>query len=397
VIFTPVNETNPEKGFYLDLAVLDGGNIETDLARRDFTVNALALPLDKFLAADGTFRLEDILETPGGLTDLSEHLIRPVGEKNLVDDPLRMLRGIRLRAQLSSKTTPWEFAEGTLELFKKHCALINCPAAERVREELTKTWLAGNVSDSLRLLVECDLLTRLIPELNTSDSYTLNLMNWLEWLVMPNETGEKMQGVARPEQFIQLWSEMLARLEAQGRERLAVLFWATLLCNIGNPTQVVHEIMTRLRFSRETTDHVTMLVQHQAWIDELAKDFDPTNGPDLNKLTAYRFLRDTQPVQLELLILSLARYGASNGSLGWERHLVLIDSLARKYMGNEEERLIDKSRLIGGKQLINTLNLKSGPQVGQLLREIDEAQAIGRIQTIEEAIELAKQLIEEGI
>ncbi|MEI6042752.1 MAG: hypothetical protein WCS37_00045 [Chloroflexota bacterium] len=412
VVFTPLNEESQEKGFYLDVAVLGGDNIQTDLAQRDFTVNALALPLDKFLAADGTLPLEEVLETPGGKADLKGQIIRPIGEKNLQADPLRMLRGIRLRAQLSSKTSPWEFADGTLDLFKKHCTLINRSAAERVREELTKTWLAGDVAHSLQLLEECDLLMRLIPELkdDTHNSFrkTVNLIERLEGLITPTEFSEKNQGIAHPEKFIKGWSEMLADLEANGRERLGILYWATLLSNTANfcqealtPTneaEVAHKIMTRLRFSRETTVRVAAIVQHQAWIEELGQDFDLTSGKDVDKLAAYRFLRDTQPIQFELFVLSLVRYAVANSTnnlRGWEQHLALVDSLLRKYKGNAEERLIGKPRLIEGKQLTGLLNLNPGPLVGQLLRKINEAQAIGQIHTSEEALELANQLLEE--
>lgn len=410
VVFTPAPENTSEKGFYLDIVVLNGGNIETDLSRRDFTINALALPLTRFLAADNTLQLEDTLEVSSGRADLTGRIIRPVSEQNLIDDPLRMLRGVRLRAQLSRQRTEWEFASGTLALFKKHHQLIKQSAAERIREELNKTWLAGEIEKSLRALDESGLLGQIIPEVaqehgaSTSPNpfeQTVSHLNWLEWLVSPTEL-KQMNWATRPEQAIGLWPEMLARLVANGRERLAVLLWAALLCNIEKATpadetsraQRAGEIMLRLRFSRDATDRVILIVQHQAGIAELGQNFDPATGEGVSKLEAYRFLRDTQPVQIEMLLLYLAQQGATippGDGQRWQQALALVDFLARKYMGSEAERLYGKPRLIEGKQLMKALKLKPGPQVGQLLREIEEAQATGQINTTEEAIELARQ------
>ncbi len=420
IVFAPVPENQLEKGFYLDLAVLDGGNIEADLARRDFTVNALALPLAKFLEAGGSLRLEDTIETLGGRADLTEHIIRPIAEQNLLNDPLRMLRGIRLRAQLSSLTARWEFAPGTLELFRKHRALIIRPAAERVREELTKTWIAGDVARSLQLLYSCGLLPRLIPELplETEADFKaiFNLMNCQEWLLTPPDyllgsIPEQMQTATRPEDSIDLWQPMLKRLEANGPDRSALLYWAALLYNTVRPanevmqpeapdilTQIIQparQVMARLRFSREATEHVTTIIQQQAQITELEKHFDPANPDALSKRVIYRLLREAGPVQIEALLLALALCGATNSNPAtWEKRLALVNLLNHKYMGQDNERLIDQPRLLDGRQLMQLLHVKPGPQIGYILQEIEEAQADGQVKTTEEALELARQLLD---
>jgi len=432
VVFSAKDE-KAAKSFYLDITVLEGGNIITDLARRDFTVNALALALNSFVAADGKVGVEDVIDKVGGLADLVNRIIRPVGEQNLMADPLRMLRGLRQRAQLSSKAAQWQFAPGTLELFKKHSALIKRSAVERVRDELNKIWRAENSSYSLHLLNQTEMLKQIVPELSSfeKDSSQFNTFELVskffafqERLItsLPDEQGNSpLEGViasSSPAQIIKHWPAMLGELEANGRERVVLLCWATLfrysyLKKIPPFEQVepsqyqpdyfealalqAREIMLRLRFSREASERVISMLRGQARIRELNKLFDPINSGGISNRLAYRFLQDTHPVQTETLILALAEVGtrAEKNLAGqnWQTQLALTDFLARKYLGSQEERIIGKPRLLDGQQLIAGLGLKPGPKIGQLLHELEEAQADGQIASPEEALELAKSLL----
>jgi poly(A) polymerase/tRNA nucleotidyltransferase (CCA-adding enzyme) len=414
VVFTPYDTALPEdRAFYFDFAVFNGGNLETDLARRDFTINALALPLQKFLVAGEVFRLEDIVAVSSGRTDLTQKFIRAVSEKNLVDDPLRMLRGIRLRAQLSSKQISWQFAPGTLELFQKLHPLIRQSASERVRDELNKTWIAGNVAYSLRLLQQSGLYSSLLPELAPATfEVTTGLANRLEWLLTSPEEfyGEIEADLTHPERVIRYWPEVLARLKANGGERVVLLYWAALFYYFAENLllksedleedpetglEPLRQILIRLRSSRETIDRLLLVFKQQPWLSELAEQFDPVTGSGITNREAYRFLKDCGPVPLEVLLLGLAAYNGPD----WAGQLTLVDFLTRKLLGDDAERVMEKPRLIDGTQLVKALATRPGPKIGLLLREIEEAQAEGEIETTEEAIELARRLLaaEDGI
>lgn len=111
-------------GVVYDFAELVGATVEGDLARRDFTIGAVALPLD------GS---SDVVDPYGGLADLERRTLRMVRESNFEDDPLRVLRGARLVAELGL-----EVDAGTLAAMRRHASRVGACAAERVGAE----WLA---------------------------------------------------------------------------------------------------------------------------------------------------------------------------------------------------------------------------------------------------------------
>lgn len=112
------------RGWTVDLARQVGETLEDDLRRRDFSINALALPL----------AIEPRLVDPtGGLGDLRRRQVVAVAEQNLLDDPLRLLRGLRLASQLDFK-----LEERTLNWIRLHHARLPEVAPERVLGELEK-------------------------------------------------------------------------------------------------------------------------------------------------------------------------------------------------------------------------------------------------------------------
>jgi putative nucleotidyltransferase with HDIG domain len=499
IIFKPENAPL----FYFDVMAMEGTDLDTDAHRRDFTVNALIVPLEALANANFEFSQNIVLDKVGGLDDLNSRIIRPISEANIIADPLRILRGIRLRASLSSTPSPvvgelvtgwgegenpinssnpsplasggqgsgvggvtnyelrvtnqekealihptsliphpskgWDFAAGTLEMFRRHVALIDHTAAERIKVELDKTLLAGQAERSLRWLDEIGLLTRLIPELAEGKNcvqmtahyyevfeHNLVAVDRLEWLLRPanyNGTGvDILSQVARPETAVKHWGDITTRLFADGRERELNLLWATLLHDIGKPrtkavaedgkisfynhnrvgAEMARKIMERLRAGNQQAGQVATMVLQHLRIGQLGEHFDPLTGEGITKKAIFRFLRDTEPVQAEMLPLSLADHAAVVGPelatarqlRSWLRHLVLTDLFARNLLGSDEERIIGKARLVDGNLLMQTLNLPPSQKIGVLLREIEEAQAIGQISTTEQALELARTLLD---
>jgi poly(A) polymerase len=129
-----------------------GDSLDGDLARRDFTVNAMAVSLP-----DLTF-----VDPRGGLTDLVARLLRTPAapEVSFGDDPLRMMRAARFAAQLG-----FEVAADVVAAMGAMADRLDIVAAERCRVELEKTLLAGQPQLGLRLLVDTGLADRILPEL----------------------------------------------------------------------------------------------------------------------------------------------------------------------------------------------------------------------------------------
>lgn len=129
-----------------------GTRLEDDLARRDFTVNAMAVRLPT----------ADFVDIHGGLDDLADRTIRtPIGpEISFGDDPLRMMRAARFVGQLGFIAAPDVTAAMT-----QMADRISIVSAERVRDELSKLLLSQNPVAGLRVLVETKLAEQVLPEL----------------------------------------------------------------------------------------------------------------------------------------------------------------------------------------------------------------------------------------
>jgi poly(A) polymerase len=133
-----------------------GDSLEEDLARRDFTINAIA--------ADTV--TGDILDPFEGRKDLEAGVIRPVGEPldRMRDDPLRMLRAVRFEARLSSPEKPFAITPDLEQAIQENAAWLESISAERIRDEFDKILTSENVSQGLRTLVRLSLMRYIVPE-----------------------------------------------------------------------------------------------------------------------------------------------------------------------------------------------------------------------------------------
>src|SRR3972149_8226514 len=131
-----------------------GKSLEEDLARRDFTINAMALK-----KKDGDF---DLIDPYSGQKDLEKKIIKAVGDANerFSEDALRMMRAIRIAAELG-----FEVEEKTLDAIKKNASLINKIAKERVKEELFKLLSSPHPYEGMFLFRNSGLLIESLPEM----------------------------------------------------------------------------------------------------------------------------------------------------------------------------------------------------------------------------------------
>jgi poly(A) polymerase len=133
-----------------------GESLEEDLARRDFTINAIAAD-----ALTG-----EILDPFGGRKDLESGVIRPVGDPldRMRDDPLRMLRAVRFQATLSIPGKPFAMTPDLEEAIRNNAHWLESISAERIRDEFEKILLSENVAQGLRTLVRLGLMAHVVPE-----------------------------------------------------------------------------------------------------------------------------------------------------------------------------------------------------------------------------------------
>ncbi len=133
-----------------------GDTLEEDLARRDFTINAIAAD-----ALTG-----EILDPFGGRDDLGPGIVRAVGEPRdrMRDDPLRMLRAVRFETTLSRSERPFAMTPDLESAIKENAGWLSSISAERIREEFEKILVSENVARGIRALIRLGLMRYIVPE-----------------------------------------------------------------------------------------------------------------------------------------------------------------------------------------------------------------------------------------
>jgi len=403
----------PSEGrWQLDLSAFEG-SIEQDLGRRDFTINAIAVELGGLL--QGEIRLIDPFNGKG---DIDNRVIRAVAPDVFSLDPARLLRAVRLSAELG-----FDIDQKTGALIKRHSALIAAVAGERVREELLRL-LA--IPDSGRLwfyLDELGLLTAVFPEMAQAkgveqpiehfwDVFEHSLMTVAavdfvlhqgSWEYADSEVLEAVP-----------WSKALARHFAKtvsgGSNRRLLLKLAAMLHDVAKPqTKVVTDegrarflghdkegaaisaaIMERLRFSSREVKLVEIVVKYHMRPGQMSQEGLPSHR------AIYRYFRDCGEAGIDILYLSLADHLATRGprlsKAGWQEHARLVGYVVAQH--EEQEKLVTPARLVSGYDLINIFGLKPGPRMGELLEGVREAQASGEVTTREEALALVREKLE---
>ena len=327
-----------------------GTSIDDDLMRRDFTINAMAVRLPS----------RDFVDPYGGLADLVNGVITTPAtpEMSFSDDPLRMLRAARFSAQLG-----FEVASDVVVAMRDMADRISIVSAERIRDELSKLLLADRPRLGLTLLVETGLADRVLPEVPA-------LRLEIDEHHRHKDVYEHSLTVL--EQAIDLES----RLPDGGPDLVTRL--AALLHDIGKPKtrrfepgggvsfyhhDVVGAKLTRkrlkaLRFPSSVVDDVATLV-------ELHLRFHGYAGGEWTDSAVRRYVRDAGPLLERLHVLTRADCTTRNRRKA--------EALRRSYDSLEERiaRLAEEEELaamrpdLDGNEIMKTLDIGPGPDVGR--------------------------------
>ncbi len=412
---------------YLDFAGLRASSIEADLWGRDFTVNAMAVEARSSLEAQ-----PPVIDPTNGRRDLAERTLRAVSPDSFREDPLRLLRAVRLSAALG-----FEVESETALWIRSDAELLDAVSRERVRDELAQILSLPGAERSLRQLDELGLLEMVVPELGAlrqvevRDGGAANALTealrcvgatqaFIGWVGgapwgLPEQVGRELQAELGP--YRQRLSEYLAELLPGGRSKATMLMLAALLYHVGKGATeqgraapggrfLGHDVLgaslaatiaRRLCFSSAETVRVRLAVRSYLRPRQMAREAELV--PDRRAI--YRFFRDAEPSGVEAVVLSLAAelaaYDGAPDPGHWQRLLAVAAALLDAAFARRRE-IIDPVPLVGGHDLIEELGLAPGPQVGVLLDGIREGQAAGEVRTREEALALARRLLErEGL
>jgi tRNA nucleotidyltransferase (CCA-adding enzyme) len=318
-----------------------GESIEEDLARRDFTVNAMA-----WGARPG--EEPRFVDPHHGRDDLGRRLLRAVGDpdRRFHEDALRMVRAVRLAATLGFAVEP-----ETLAAIARNAELARHLSGERIAAELVKLLAAPRPGVGLRLLRQTGLLEVLLPELAHQPGIAQNKIG-----------GED------------LWDHTLRTVDAAPNRTLVRL--AALFHDVGKPDTLAdghfhghesvgagmtREILARLHAPRDLQERTAHLVANHMF------DY----RPDWSDAAVRRFIRKIGPGAIEDLI---ALRQADNEGSGLDAEAGLLPELGRRIEVELAGRpVLGRQQLaVDGNDLQAELGLKPGPELGRILNELTE-------------------------
>ncbi len=388
----------------LDFSPLRGFSVEADMAMRDFTVNAMAVDLEK-LVRQGCLHLpQDLIDKHYGWRDLAAGILRECHKESFLADPVRLVRAFRFRHLLGL-----EFEERTLNHLKKYASLITRVPGERVAVELLETLERPGSSRVFAEIEATGLLQYLFPELTSTVGLEQNAYHhldvWSHTLLTLDELDRLLAdpGSVYPEHAVTLTERMEEHLQDL-HPRSAFLRLAALFHDAGKPMTfsrgedgrihfhshqehgraVTERLGERLRLSRRARDYLEGLVGRHMDIGFMVKE--ETTQRALRRLVLR--LGDLLP---DAVLLSTADRFATRGPLttveGLERYVGFCRVLLDEYLKEKET-----PPLIRGRDLIRELGMREGPELGEILRKVREAQLEGHVASREEALRLAERL-----
>jgi poly(A) polymerase len=391
-----------ERTVAVDVSPLQGDTIEDDLARRDFTVNAVAVPL-----AGG-----EPVDPHGGLADADAGVLRVLGAAAYESDPLRPLRLVRLAAELGMAPD----AE-TERLTAAAAARLTEPSGERVFAELRRLIVAPGTLDGLELARRLGVLAAVLPEVDALqgveqsryhhlDVYEHTIAVLREQIALLADGGlERLLGDPATRVRAVL-SEPLADDLTRGETlRLGALFHdvakprtrgvrddgrVTFVGHDAVGDEMVGDVFRRLRASERLRAHVGALARHHLALGFLVKE------RPLDRSAVYRYLSRCDPVQVDVTVLSCADRLATRGRNA-EDAIAAHLGLARELIGPALDWHAHGPPRppLRGDELAAELGLEPGPELGRLLARLTEAAYTGEATTAAEAVALARRLLAE--
>jgi poly(A) polymerase len=389
-----------DHSWQVDVEPLRGGSLEADLALRDCTVNAIAEPL-----AGGA-----PIDPLGGLADLDDRRLRMAGPSAFADDPLRVLRLVRIAIELDLRPEA-----GTLAAARARAGGLDGVSGERVFMELRRILAAPRALGGLELLGEVGATAVVLPELEALRGVEQSRFHHRDVHGHTLEVLDKTIALqADPTAILDVehGSEvavLLAEPLADGLTRGEALRWGALLHDAAKPltravrpadgrvTFIGHDIrgaelaqtvLGRLRTSERLRAHVAALVRHHLRAGFLVHEPQP-----LSRRTVFRYLRACSSVEVDVTLPSVADRLATRGDRAQESidaHLRVVQQLLSGALRWRADG--PSAPLYRGDELAGALGIGLGPRVGELLEELAEAQYAGEVLTREQALAYARSL-----
>ena len=419
----------------LDFAAFRGETLEEDLRGRDFTLNAIALDM----------HTHNIYDPLGGAADLRAKELRLCSPTSLRDDPVRVLRAVRLAANFEFKILP-----ETRRTMKEAVVGLADTSVERQRDEFFKILEGKQPATALRALEILGVLPEFLSELaaikgveqsapHVDDvwSHTLSTMRHLESMLAAlspkydkSKASEFHNGyiVIKLGRYREKFAAHFGESLTVDRSLYGLLFFAALYHDIAKPVKSKTEADGRIRFlgheveggemvaerarklhlSNDEIDRLKRIVRGHLRVHDMArrmleqreqaKGQEGSGAERPSRRTIYRFFRDTSEAGVDIILLSLADLRATyEHTLPeglWKAELDVARLLLENYFERPEETVKPKS-LLDGHEVMKAFDLRPSPRVGAVIEAIREGQAMGEIATRGDALAFGKKWLAE--
>lgn len=395
--------------WHIDIAPLRD-SIRDDLAKRDFSINAMAIPLEN---PQGALESLTLIDPHCGMKDIHNRYIRAINHDIFQNDPARLLRAIRIAAELG-----FRLEAKTAKLVKLNSPLLKQVPGERIRLELVAILEARDTGSRFYEMDEMDLLGVLFPEFMGTRgveqpkehfwdvfNHSIETVRAVENLL----SGSRARGSDSLLSSVP-WSPEISEYFNKKNNgevsRGALLKLAALLHDVAKPAtraldgerlrflghaqkgaEIIELIMHRLRFSKRETDIVSRIVYHHLRPGQLTNEDLPSPR------AIYRYFRDLEDIAVDVLYFSLADHLATRGPNidpeNWKKHTGMISYIVQAKEANDKS--VSPPKLVDGHEIMKRFHLEPGPRIGVILEQIKEAQASGEINTKDEALNLVKR------
>ena len=395
-------EQGEEEEIILDFSKMRGENIVDDLKVRDFTINSIAVSLDDLVSCEEI----NLIDPTDGAGDIGRKIIRTYDKRVLDDDPLRMLRAVRFESQLGF------VMDNSLETFiKENGYKLRNSSGERIREEFFIILSRNGTYRYIQRLKDLYLLKEIIPEIESMENFeqgrfhkyllwehSLNTLRNLEML---------MESLYRifPDRYLQIGDILSEELEhginCRGILKLAALIHDTgkvqtrITDENGEVRFINHEnisadngerLAQRLKIGNRACRIMGSIIKNHMRPLLLSREKKVTNRAIL------RFFTECRKAGVLICLMSIADIHATMGSGIFDDLSGDIEGLIKRMLEFYFEDFIKtiNSPLVSGDEIIEILGLKAGPEIGEILKNIEEWRAEGIISNKDEAINYLK-------
>lgn len=346
-----------------------GKTLEEDVVRRDFTINAMVIG-----------RKEDkweIIDLVGGMEDFEKAVIRAVGEpsQRFKEDALRMMRAIRFAARMG-----FAIEQKTFEAIRIQSSLLEKISKERVKDEFVKILSTNYPADGVQILISTDLIKHFFPEL--LEGKDCEQGGHHEWSVLEHSL-QSLKNCPSPNPLIRFAAlthdigkprsqrfkcrkcgKMHKKLtgdffECECGYKQSVRSMITFYGHEVVGARMVKEIMERLRFSRKEVEKVVTLVRWHMF----------NYQPSMTDSAIRRLIRQVGKENIsDLVLLRISdRKGSGSTTTSW-RFLELQKRIGEQLF----EPMEINDMVVNGRDVMEILNVKPGPIIGKVLKELFE-------------------------